>query len=265
MSGLLKNMAAFIAARKLSFSIFFALAFIAWLTYYDAESNDQFFRRLAVILFIFLFVIVFIKMELKVLARKIKENRDKVSTIIFGKTAYGILGFPFDYILYPFVVTLFGLIFGGCLMMAGSGIICYLFLCLYDRMKVDWLGIELVKENIDSIPQFLGNIKALTVFGKIIWLFFSNWVMIKRWFLKKGGMVTFLYVAAQHDPLYVVVYFRKNSFSGMTGRDKGIFFAGIVVSNTYWTLWNYFWIWAADKLSQKYAGFSIIEFIRDLF
>jgi hypothetical protein len=264
MSGILKKIAAFVAARKLFFSVMLAVAFVVFKTYYEAKTATQFFLKLSVFGAIGLSIFILMKWQLKTLKREIEKHRETAATIIFGKAVYGIIGFPYDYILYPLAILMYGIWYGGTLMAAGSGILCYAILKLYDKMKVDWLGIELIKNNFNEIPLYLRRFKADSFLGKLLWIPYLMWWRIKFWFLQKGGLVAFLYIATQYDPFYVVAYFRKKSFDGMTTRDRWIFAAGIVVSNGYWAVCNFLGILIADFISRKLIGFGFISFIHNL-
>lgn len=267
MSGVFKKIAAFVAARKLFFSIIFFASFVVFKTYYEAKDISQFLIKISLIAVVALIFSILLKWQLKSLTKKIEENRNTVSTIIFGKAAYGITGFPFDYILYPLAIISYGWLFGGFLMTLGAGIICYMYLILYNKLKVDWLGIELVKENLpnDKASGFIKKIEASSWIGKIFWVPYSKWWLLKFWILNKGGLPAFLYLAAQHDPFYIAAFFCKGSFGKMTKRDWKIFIAGVVVSNGYWIGCNILGILLIDFVSKKFIGFSFISYIQNLF
>jgi hypothetical protein len=61
-----------------------------------------------------------------------------------------VLGYAFDYVLYPFAIWKLGLLKGGVSMAFLSLVTCLLTLWFYDWSQRDWLGIEAVKQLRDG-------------------------------------------------------------------------------------------------------------------
>ena len=67
--------------------------------------------------------------------------KGRFAELAVGLTATNIIGYLFDYLLYPLVIFRLGLLRGGIIMTAVSFTICLIGLKFYDWSKRDWLGI----------------------------------------------------------------------------------------------------------------------------
>jgi hypothetical protein len=139
--------------------------------------------------------------------------------LFVGVVVEYIVSYAFDYALYPFVILKYGLLKGGAIMSVLSLILCYSTLVVYDLLKKDWFGIELIKE----LREYEGRIKT---FG------------IMAWLLKKGQLVSFIVFSLKFDPFTTVIYMRKgaNKFTGMDRKSWIIFFGSWAVGNFCWII-----------------------------
>lgn len=128
-----------------------------------------------------------------------------------------VFDWPFNYVLYPWVIYKFGILDGGGIMACLSLLLCLCTIWFYDWSKRDWLGIEMVKD----LKGYAGDNR----FGKIA-----------SWFLRRGDLPAFFYLTIQHDPFITMVYLRREAFGGMSRRDWTIFMASLLIGNGYWTL-----------------------------
>jgi hypothetical protein len=129
----------------------------------------------------------------------------------------------FDYILYPYVIYLTGILVGGTIMTALSALICLLILKFYDYSKQDWLGIETIRD----LKGYKGEARA----GRIL-----------AWFLKRSDLVSFFALSFLYDPFITTVWLRHKRYGGMTARDHRIFWGSLVVANGFWTVTCWFGI-----------------------
>ena len=141
----------------------------------------------------------------------------RLSELSIGLSAFGLLGFFFSYVLYPFIIFKLGIITGGAVMTFLSFIVCLTLLKLYDSSQRDWLGIERIKE----IKNYDGS-KGLK--------------RLASWIMKKGDSVVFLFLSIKVDPFVTTIYLRRGNFNGMSRRDWSIFIGSLIISNAYWTL-----------------------------
>lgn len=141
----------------------------------------------------------------------------RVAQIGLGHAIYAGISWVFDNILYVWVVYRLGLLIGGAIMMAASGISCALTLVIYQRMKVDWVG--------------AGALASLGSHPAPCW-----WQRILIWAMKKGDAMIFMALCIFQDPFITTAYFKRGSFDRLTGRDRWLFLGSVFCSNFYWTL-----------------------------
>lgn len=98
-----------------------------------------------------------------------------------------------------------------------NGLACLGMLALYDRLRVDWLGIETVKSARDGdaseTPRFL------------------------RWILSKSDFVVFVGLSIWEDAGVTTAYLRKGAsqYNGLKSRDWNIFLWSNVIATGFWT------------------------------
>lgn len=157
-------------------------------------------------------------------------TKSQVIELTIGFTATQVVGYLFDYALYPFVIYSFGLLVGGLVMILLSFAACLLTVWFYDWSKRDWLGIEAIK----SLRGYEGELKCGRLAG---------------WMLRKSDPVIFLFLSLNYDPFITMAYLRHGAFNGMSRRDWRIFLGSTLVANVYWTLACFMgislveWVW----------------------
>ena len=72
--------------------------------------------------------------------------RERAAVLGVGLLGNQAIVLAFNYLLYPYVLWRFDLLYGCLIMTALSALTCYLTLLFYDWSKKDWLGIEAIKE-----------------------------------------------------------------------------------------------------------------------
>ena len=125
----------------------------------------------------------------------------------------------FDYIMYPLVMWRLGLVWGAIVMSVLSFISCWGLIKLYDYLKVDWLGFELIKEKKEN--------EKLGRFHRVL-----------RWTLRKSDWLALILLSIYQDAFLTVAYLRHgaNSYNGLSRRDWLIFVISWVISNGLWIL-----------------------------
>jgi hypothetical protein len=88
---------------------------------------------------------------------------------------------------------------------------------LYDWLKRDWLGIELVK----GLRLYSGP---------------SRWKRGTAWLLGRGDGVAFVVLSLRFDPFITTAYLRHGAYNGLTRRDWKVFLGSVVLSNAAWTV-----------------------------
>ncbi len=154
-----------------------------------------------------------------------------ISVGIFGKWA---ISWAFDFLLYPVVLSTYGILVGGVVMTFLSFLLCYGLILFYDGTKKDWLGIETLKEIEDFKPRPLPENEFKRSIIKII-----NYIgEISAWIMKKSDAVLLIFLSIKFDPFITVIHIRHGAhqFNGLSKRDWKIFITSIIIGNAYWTL-----------------------------
>lgn len=175
-------------------------------------------------------------METKETSNKLIEKLQVVSSrggeLSVGLTAKYLSDRAFDYLLYPFVIFKLGIIKGGVVMTILAFFLNIITMLFYDWSKRDWLGIEAIKD----LKNYTGN----KMMGRLT-----------SWLLKRSEPVSFFVLSLQYDAFTTTVYLRQGKFTGMKGRDWGVFMGSLFLSNAYWTLAAFMgislfeWAWKA--------------------
>ncbi|MCX6762547.1 MAG: hypothetical protein NT093_02070, partial [Candidatus Moranbacteria bacterium] len=129
----------------------------------------------------------------------------------------------------------YGAVEGGLIMSIISFILCYFFILFYDWSKVDWLGIELLKET-NYGPDFLKKKSGRSRFARALWWPFHRIFRLVNWAQNRGGVAAFFVLSVYTDPFMTVVFLRRKKFSGLGMKDWIIFLGSVIFGNFYWTL-----------------------------
>lgn len=155
----------------------------------------------------------------KKLAAFVAAQKERIGILGFGWVFDYANNWAFEYVLYPIVIGYYGLVLGGGIMIALSVLMSVVMLVVYDKLKVDWLGIEAVKSLRDEGHT-------------------SKWAKLASWLMKKGDAVALIGLSIISEPVKVTLYMRHGSgkFNGFSKRDKLIFFASVIIGNVSWAL-----------------------------
>lgn len=163
--------------------------------------------------------------------------------LTLGHTVKKLEEYLFDWVLYGTVVAwctyTFGVYDGSImafvLMTPLALFVNTLWLAFYNWSKVDWFGLEAVREFEEAARK--GGRIARTAYA----------------LLKAGKVPAFFVLSIFGDPFLTIVYLRKkdSSYTKLSTRDRYVLIASALVSNAYWTLrWTvlieivkYVWEW----------------------
>jgi hypothetical protein len=156
----------------------------------------------------------------------------RIKVLGVGLLGSQAINWAFDFILYPYVLWRFGLVYGCLIMTTLSALACYLLLLFYDWSKKDWLGIEAIKE----LKHNEGTGRLTRFLGKL---------------MRRSDWLALFVLSIQFDPFITVAYLRPGSyhFNGLTRREWRLFWASTVISNLYWSfiaftgITVFLWIW----------------------
>jgi hypothetical protein len=162
--------------------------------------------------------------------------RERAAVLGVGLLGNQAMVWAFDFLLYPFVLWRFGLLYGCLIMTALSALVCYLTLLFYDWSKKDWLGIEAIKELKHSegkgpVTRFLARL------------------------MRRGDGLALLALSVYFDPFIAVAYLRSGSyhFNGLTRREWRLFWVSVLIGNLFWSFVAFTGItvfrWAWEQLT----------------
>jgi len=154
-------------------------------------------------------------------------------------SAHGLLSatdYAFDNWIYPAVLIWLGVINGCVVMTMASMVLCAGFLAVYERMKIDWLGVnalEVVKEHGQS---WVRRLDAANILIRVFAWIPTRIFLVVLWAVKKNDLLAFLAFSLYEDAFKTTAFLRKGKFGRFGRKDVGIFFASLVISNLYWTV-----------------------------
>lgn len=164
---------------------------------------------------------------------------ERLGILGIGLSANWVMVWTFDFILYPFVIYIYGILWGGLVMMILSFLVCYATIIFYDWAEKDWIGIETLKgikklEPKNSIGKYLTKL------------------------IRKSDSLAMIILSIQFDPFITVTYLRHGAhqYNGLSKRDWKIFITSLIISNVYWTLAAFMGITLVEALWRL-----IVEFV----
>ena len=183
------------------------------------------------------------------------KRRRWIATLGIGLLGNWAITWAFDFLLYPFVISTYGLLIGAPVMTFLSFLICYASILFYDGTKRDWLGIETIKglEEFNSLP--IPNY----VIGKIFVSIINAVGNATAWVMKKSDALAMVILSIKFDPFITVIHIRHGAhqYNGLSKRDWKVFLVSLLIGNAYWTLAVYMGITLFEVLWRFGAGLFI--------
>jgi hypothetical protein len=176
-----------------------------------------------------------------------QSTANRAAQILAGHSFLAVINWLFDNPLYLYVIYRLGPLNGGVVMTTLSLVISLALLLTYERMRVDWLGVnvlESVKERGDrwisrlyESPLLLRSCKsALLSVLRAVSFIPSRLFLAVLWALKKGDGFAFFALSLYTDPFITTAFLRHGRFDGFRHRDWLLFAGSVVVGNGYWIL-----------------------------
>lgn len=167
----------------------------------------------------------------------------RISTIFVGHSIYAFSSWLFDNPLYILVIALYGPLWGGAVMTALSLIFCFIILIYYIRMKIDWLGVDVIEAIKESGPDWVRRLETRTykknwtrtAAGYLTYIP-SKTLLFLFWALKRGDFPAFFALSLLEDPFITTAYLRHGSFHPLERRDWLVCGGSVLFSNGYWIL-----------------------------
>lgn len=164
------------------------------------------------------------------------RNLRKAISVAAGYSIYAILNELYDTVLWPVVQGRYGI--GGAVSMSvGALVINFLVLSVYQRQKVDWLGVgvvdALVNRTTQTAKRFLAHPTWTGTFlyipGRVLQFFV--WALKSAW-------LGFLVLSLVTDSFITTAFLRRGRFGPLERRDILVFLASSTLSCAFWVLWN---------------------------
>lgn len=171
----------------------------------------------------------------------------RISQILVGHTCLKAVSWLFDNPLYLFMIYRFGPAKGGLIMTTLSMLVCLGLLLVYERMKVDWLGVSVLEEVKERGEPWVKRLytslqpgnpwrRTLVVVVRILAFIPAKIFLAVLWALKKGDGFAFVALSFYEDPFVTTAFLRHGRFDGLCRRDWLVFTGSVVVSNGFWIL-----------------------------
>lgn len=160
----------------------------------------------------------------------------KAACVVAGYGIYTLFGELYDMVLWPVIQGAYG-VKGAVGMSLGAVAINFAVLSVYQRQKVDWLGVSvidaLLSRSTDTVNLFRDHPSCAGAF-----LFIPARIIQ---FLMQGlktPWLAFMLLSTLGDSFITTAFMRQGRFGPLEHRDIAIFFASSLVSCGFWVVWN---------------------------
>lgn len=151
------------------------------------------------------------------------RHKERIKMMGTGMFLYACYNYVFDYPVYIFLTSYWGIIVGGLIAFAISLVQNVGMFWAYDRMKIDWLGAYALREL--ETKENKNKFERLAV-----WVGKSD----KTWWERVLTFVAFVLLLVRIDPLIVAVHFRQQHFNGLKMKEWVMLVAAVVIGNAWW-------------------------------
>ena len=152
------------------------------------------------------------------------HHQRKTIEIGTGLFLYQTFNLIYDFVFYPFALAYWGIVNGGIIVVLGSLVSCAILFWLYDRMRIDWLGANVLRQ-----LEMTENKSRLTKLA--VWAGKK-----KHGWEKVTSPFVFIFLTLPIDPLIVAVHFQKQHFNGLRRKDWAILLSSVATGNLWWLL-----------------------------
>jgi len=160
----------------------------------------------------------------------------KAVCVVAGYGIYTLLSELYDMVLWPVIQGAYG-VNGVIGMSLGAVAINFMVLSVYQRQKVDWLGVSVIDSllirSTDTANRFRNHPTWTGAF-----LFIPACIIQ---FLTRGlktPWLAFILLSTLGDSFLTTAFMRQGRFGPLERRDMAIFFASSLVGCGFWAVWN---------------------------
>ena len=160
----------------------------------------------------------------------------KAAAVAAGYGIYALLGEMYDTLLWPVVQGAYG-IKGAVGMTLGAVAINFVVLTVYQRQKVDWLGVGVVDALVHRSNQTADRFLAHPTWTGMFLVFPARALHLFAWALKSPWL-GFVTLSLFTDSFITTAFLRQGRFGTLERRDVFVFLASSIVSCGVWVIWN---------------------------
>src|SRR3989344_1148840 len=183
---------------------------------------------------------------LKRINEKVKEHTGAPLWLLtFVRGLYQVVDWLFDNPLYVAAIVYFGPVKAFVVMTLASAVLNSLYLLIYQRTGIDWLGISAIKtaalatEERSIIGRLWNKRFRFPPFTWIYRVLVALPVAVAKiilWAINRGHGTAFLVLSVFQDSFVTTAYFRHGKTGPLDRSDWKIFLTSLVISNIYWTV-----------------------------
>jgi hypothetical protein len=180
-------------------------------------------------------------------ARFVRDNKTRIKHIGIGHAIYDTASWLFDNPLYIAMIAIYGPLRGGAIMTFFSLLICLVTLFVYERMQIEWTGVDVIDDLRERGLRHADRIscrerhKTLRELSSRVFFFIPTKIFVfAMWLLQKyGDIAGFFIFSILEDAFYTTAYLRHGRFDGLKTKDYLVFLSSVLFSNGYWILRNW--------------------------
>lgn len=166
----------------------------------------------------------------------LESRRIRLSHIALGRSLKYCFDWSFDNPFYIWLLYRYGVLSGGALATSLSVLINLLLVLWYERVKKDWLGVNVVEAIKADGHRLTSKLSSVHLLVRLVFWFPMQIFRLVIWCLKKNDGAAFFALSLYTDPFETTTFLRHGRFDGLKRRDWLVFVGSCLVANGYWTL-----------------------------
>ncbi len=160
------------------------------------------------------------------------KNLRQACLVTGGHVIYELWNFSVDWILWPVVIAKNGFV-GFMYLTAIAFIINLIVLCIYQKMKIDWLGVSILDEMKQKALKMSILSHNVNKWKRPFYILITATFKLSMW-LMSFKTVVFIVLSCWEDSFVATAFLRKESFGPIGRRDLLVFTASTLFSCAFW-------------------------------
>jgi hypothetical protein len=165
--------------------------------------------------------------------------------LVAARIVYQIVDWLLDNPVDAVVVYLLNPALSFLWIFGSAAVINLIYLKIYEKTKIDWLCVGLIKETalkadqLQTVERYWSKKfrwKALTYGYRLLIYIPYLGARVMLWALNRGHVATFIALSLLQDSFVTTAYFRHGREGNYSHRDWMIYFGSLTLSCAYWTL-----------------------------